>query len=315
MASKMSVAKDANRTSISLAMGEQQQYQKPLRCEFCEAAVTFVNGFFRNIGEDRVYVEPYFRLCPEQKHALDCAHNVHGQISIIAKKSEPNVLAAIKNNRYELRLLTVRQAISQLQDLAKKKRDGSSSSFNSPIDKEYAEAEDRLGGYINSAARVLRVRVTCLDQKEIEDVLQLVFDGVRVPWREFFFEDKDYFRCYLQASQATVQVPIAVQGTIKDIKRIDGKQGPFKVVNLMAPTRKTDQSDILDAASFSIWSVDPDAYRSYQPGQEIIAFGMWKTAGIRERANKKANAVIKVFRNHELRLWPIAKSQVCAVKD
>lgn len=310
MASKMLNAKDADERCITLGMGEQQQYRKPLRCEFCEAAVTFVNGFFRNIGEDRVAVDPYFRLFPEQKHAITCAHNVYGQISVIAKKSDPNIVAAIKNNRYELRLLVVQQALSRLRDLAKKKHDKKPMVSGKTTDKEYMEAEERLGGYINSAARVLKVRAACLDHAEIEDVLQLVFDGVRVPWRDFFFEDNDYFRCFSQVRQATVNVPIAVQGTIKDINPVLGK---FKVINLMAPIRKTDRPDVLDAASFSIWSVDLEAFGSYAPGQEIIAFGQWGNTRIKENLNKKENAVIKVFRNHELRLWPVTKSQLCAV--
>lgn len=310
MASKMLNAKDADARCITLGMGEQQQYRKPLHCEFCEAAVTFVNGFFRNIGEDCVFVGPQFRLCPGQKHAPTCAYNVNGQISVIARKSDPNILAAIKNNRYELRLLVVQQALSQLRDLTKKKHDKNPLVSGKTTGKEYIAAEERLGGYINSAIRVLKVRAACLDHAEIEEVLQLVFDGVRVPWRDFFFEDEDYFRCFSHVRQATVNVPIAVQGIIKDIKLVKEK---WKVINLMTPTRKTERPDALDVASFSIWSVDPEAFGSYQPGQEIIAFGQWGSADIKENLNKKENAVIKVFRNHELRLWPVTKSQLCAV--
>lgn len=315
MGAKMMNARDADARCITLAMGEQQQYSKPLRCEFCEAGVDFVNSFFRSIGDDRVAVGPYFRLSRGKVHGAGCPHSVRDQISIIARKSDPEVLAPVDGDRFELRLLAVQQALSQLQDLAQKKQGKSPTSAGTPTEKQYVQAQKRLGGYINSAARVLKVRAACEAHAEIEDLLHLVFDGVRVRWQDFFFEVDDYFRCFAQVSQATAQVPIAVHGTIKSIRTVDGKQGLRKVINLMTPYRQTDRADALDAACFSVWSTEPQAFQSYQPNQEVVVFGHWEVSGIKENPYKNENSAIRLFRNHELRLWPASKSQVCAVKD
>lgn len=315
MASKILSARDAKDNEISITLAEQQRYEKPLRCESCDTEVSFVNGFFRNVGDDRVFVEPYFRLRPDHKHELDCPHNVEGQIEVIARKSNPDVLSAIKGNRFELRLLAVQQAIKQLREL---KANGSSKpggSLSDAKDKHYLEAEERLNSYINSAARVLKVRAVCIENKEIEDVLQLVFDGVRIPWNEFFFEYDNYFDCYFALKRASVKVPAAILGTIKSIKPVAGKNGPLQVINLVAPTRKTEKPDVLDSAIASIWSTESNAFDAYKPGQAIVAFGMWDFGEIKDSLNKKEGSKIRAFRNHELRLWPVAKAQLCPTKN
>jgi hypothetical protein len=314
MASKMSAARDVNNTRITISMAETGQYEKPLKCEFCQASVDFVNAFTRDVGEDIVAVDPFFRLHNGHKHGSACRYNVHGKIAVIAKESEGDIFAALQGNRYELRLLAGKRAVEQLRELDRKKKDPDSDAATGTTDKIYLEAEKRLGAYINSAQRVLKVRAACENHSEIEDVLQLVFDGVRLPWNDFYFEDDEYFKCFSQVTQATVDVPVAINGTVKEVSIVKGRIGNFSVIDLVRPYRKTDQADVLDAACFSIWSPDLDAFHAYKKGSEILAFGLWESRGVKENANKKTDSPFKTFRNHELRLWPVTRSQLCAVK-
>ena len=311
MASIMSAAHDANDTLITLSMAEQRHYDH-LHCESCDATLRFVHAFTRQVGDDIVAVEPYFGLNKGQKHNQSCRYNVLRQISIIARESEHDVIAAIEGNRYELRLLAVKKAIDELQELAKKKKDPRSE-FVGTTEKLYVEAEKHLGAYINSAKRVLKVRAACLAHPEIEDVLHLVFDGVRLPWGDFYFEDTDYFKCFSQVSNATVQIPIAIKGVVKlnHIVPVHGEK--FAVLDLIIPYRSTNRVDIKDAACFSIWSADLDAFKKYKNGKEVLAFGLWKSLGIEEYENKKTNAQTKIFRNHKLRLWLVTNSQLCTI--
>ncbi len=62
MASKMPAALDENNTRSTISMAERGKCHKPLKCEFCDASVGFVNGFNRALGDDTIAVEPYFRL-------------------------------------------------------------------------------------------------------------------------------------------------------------------------------------------------------------------------------------------------------------
>jgi hypothetical protein len=115
-------------------------------------------------------------------------------------------------------------------------------------------------------------------------------------------------------SKNTVQIPVAIQGTVKKINKVNGRTGEYAVLDLVRPYRKTDRIDVMDAACFSIWSTDLNAFSSYHVGKAVLAFGIWGSSSIKESHNKKADAPIKLFRNHELRLWLVTLSQLCAIK-
>lgn len=312
MASKMPAARDADGHLITIELAELKQYQKPLRCEFCDAPVSFVNGYTRLVGEDIVAVAPFFRLLKSYKHREGCDYDITGQIAVIARESEGDVLAAIEDNRFELRLLAVKKALDQLRAAAQQKKDPNPDRPTTTTEKEYLPGETKLGAYINSAKRVLKVRAVCDEHAEIEDVLSLAYDGVRVPWSDFYFEDNDYFRCYRQLTTATVQTPVAIHGTVNLIKPVKGKTGDFMVLDLVRPMRDTDNADLREVACASVWSPDPTAFADYRPGQQIVAFGMWQGKPLKEVANKKANSPIKTFVNYEMALWPVTRSQICS---
>ena len=100
MASKMPAARDVTERRVSISEAENNQYTKPLKCEFCEAKVSFVGSYTRNVGDDIVVVAPFFRLTPKQAHSDECKYNVAGQVSVIARESEGDILVALENNKF-----------------------------------------------------------------------------------------------------------------------------------------------------------------------------------------------------------------------
>lgn len=313
MAPKMPAAIDDKNNKITISMAENSDYKAPLKCEFCDAQVSFVNGFPREVGDKIISVKPFFRLKASHGHGSACKYNVEGQIKVIVRESEGSILSQAESGKFELRLLAVQKAIQELEELAKEKNKASSETKIESKEKEYIKSKKRLGSYINSALRVLKVRSLCEENTDIENLLELVFDGVRLPWRDFYYEDTDYFRCYSNLRKSTVKIPLAIKGIIKSVKNINCKSGPFAIIDLIGPYRKTDKSDVLDAVNISIWSPDLEAFKTYEIDDEIIAFGIWKTREIDEKSSKSSKESIKKFRNHDLKLWPISKTQLCKV--
>jgi hypothetical protein len=310
MASKMLLARDASDIPIDIPAAQQKRYVKPLRCEFCDAQVSFVNGYTRYLGEDIVDVDPFFRLIKEQAHSDTCRYNVHGQIAIIARESDGDVLAAILGNRYELRLLAIKKTLEQLQlTVARQKADQDRPGTST--EKNYIETEGRLGAYINSAMRVLKVRAVCEENIDIESVLVLAFDGVRVSWADFYFDDSDLFRCHAQLLRASVLMPVAVCGTVKAVKQVNGRTGNFAVLELMRPTRVPENAEVRDVACASVWSADLTSFEAFKPNQKIVAFGMWEAKSPNTVQNPRADSTIKTFRNCDLKLWLVTRSQIC----
>jgi hypothetical protein len=312
MASKMSAACDASNTPITISMAESEICRKPLKCEFCNASVGFVKGHFRTVGDDSVYVSPFFRLNQGQRHSKTCQYDVHGQITVIARESESDILVAINEQRYELRLLAVKKAFEDLNELDWKAKSSNAEVVPHTTEKIYIEAETRLGGYINTAQRVLKVRTACEKHSEIEAALHLVFEDKRLRWRDFYFEDDHHFSCFSKVDLNTVQVPVAIKGTVKTKVVVKNK---YAVINLFPTNRKTDLVDVLDVTCFSIWSTDLNTFKCHEEGSGILAFGIWKSRGVKESDNKNTDSPIKVFRNHELSLWPTIKSQLCVVNN
>ena len=263
MASKMPTAKDSYNRRITISLAENSDYLSPLECEFCEAKVSFVNGFTREVGDKIVSVSPFFRLKSGSFHDSECNYNIEGQVKIIVRNSDGSILTKTDSGKYELRLLAVKGAIQELKDLAMKKKSGGAERKTESTEKEYLKSEKRLGSYINSALRVLKVRSICEESTEIENLLELVFDGTRLPWRDFYYEDKDFFRCYSNVRKATTAVPVAIVGVIKSIKTVNGKSDRFSVINMAGPYRKTNDKDVWDVANVSIWTPDLELFDKY----------------------------------------------------
>ena len=307
----MSSAIDNSNQKITISMAESSDYENPLCCEFCDALVGFVNGYPREVGEKIIFVNPFFRLKKGYIHSSECQYNIKGQIKIIVRESEGDILAYLESGRFELRLLAVKKAIKELQEIANKKIADSNESISHAKEKEYVRSKTKLNSYINDAQRVLKVRAFCEDNTEIENVLELVFDGVRLSWCDFYYEDEDYFRCFSYVSKASISVPVAVKGVVKSINVVKGKANDFSVINLVGPYRKTGLEGVLDAANLSIWSPDLNAFKSYETDDEILAFGVWQAQDIKETVNRNEHSAVKAFRNYSLYLWPHSRAQLC----
>jgi hypothetical protein len=313
MASKMPAAREAGGNTVTIADAQQGRSTKPLRCIRCEALVSFVDAHIRQVGDDPVAVEAFFRLNPKQRHAAQCTYNVAGQITTIVRESDASIeglFQALAGNRFEIRLLAVKKSINELTQLT---RDKQLTDNDTPIghtDRLHTPAEKKLGAYINSAMRVLKVRAALEEHTEIESTLQLVFDGMRLPWRDFYSEYDDYFRCHHAVTDATHPYPMAVLGTVKSIRPVKTD----RVMNLVSPIRKTERADVLDSANLSIWLVDSNFFAKFREGQTLLAFGLWQTQATVMSDNHKQGNKIKQFRNFKLSLWPVVGSQLCEVK-
>lgn len=314
MASKMPFALDNKNTRISIEMAESSDFEAPLHCEYCKASVSFVNAYPREVGDTTVLVEAFFRLKGGYVHGDDCQYNLKGRIKIVARQSDSSILALSESGKYELRLLAVKKSINELQQVLKNRQTVDHSDLSGIVNKEYKEAEERLGSYINSALRVLKIRSICLENKEIENLLELNFDGLKLPWKDFYYEDKEYFRCYKNIKGATVPVPVAIKGIVNSIKPVYGKNAKFLVMNLLVPYRKTKTENLVDAVSVSIWSVNLDFFESYKKDDEIVVFGMWSAKEVKENKHKAEGKPETTYRNHELRIWPASVSQIAKIK-
>lgn len=313
MAAKMQTAIDANGRTITVKDCENGEPATPLKCEHCSAPIHFVKGHTRQLGDEPSVVPPFFRLNAKQQHQAHCPFDVVGQVTTIVRESDPSIdglFRKISARGFEMRLLAVKASFDAVTQLARVSTPQGQAPAGTAPDRQFIAAEKTLGAYINSAMRVLKVRAALEHDAEIEDALHLVFDNMRIPWDEFYFERQDYFAMHHRVSKATHAYPMAALGEIKTIKQVTTPKGTFSVLDLKSLTRPTEDPQIRDSVQISIWSNDLKCFSKYEKDQQILAFGLWKTQPSALSAAKEKAGPVRQFRNHKLSLWPVTRSQL-----
>jgi len=256
-------------------------YQKgmgaePLKCRFCSIGVTHNPSYTRELHDKSVFVSAYFRLLPGGEHAANCKYGVQEEISEIAKESQ-GLLESVKGNQYRMRLVMIKEALEGGAAPTNQSGEGS----NARSSKTYVSTPGKLPAYINSAKRALKLRALCASDSDVEQHLELVFEGnTVVNWRQFYFETERHMEAFHAVSQNTTQHPIAIHGYVKSVRRCVGDDKNKNVLNLRmnkyrADSEKPDNGVGLEV---SIWSRQTAWFKGIEHDDEVVVLGMWKTS-------------------------------------
>lgn len=310
MGIKMGYALDQNGVEWDAQVYQKGQGAEPLKCEHCGVNVTHNPPYPKEIYEKPVLVSGYFRLYPKRPHSEGCRFGIDSEIVEIAKTSD-GLIQSLRNNRYRMRLVMIKEA---LEEASKSKSNGGGES-RAGTGKTYASSSGRLPAYINSAKRALKLRAACTDDQDLQEHLELVFEGnVNVAWSQFYFEAERHMEAFHAVSQNTVQHPIAIQGRVKDVRyAIQGVESK-NVINLLMNRFRADSEDPANGIGLevSIWASDPSWFKGIERDNEILVLGMW-------RANTKAptpappGGRYKTFTTRRLTLTLFLKTQVSKV--
>ena len=114
MGTKMSKARNAvTGELLTLQQCEDLSPLPPFICatERCGADVRRVPRHERQLDTKTVIVEAYFGLKGGETHAKTCRYNTAGQVCIIARGSDPDVLRSIDQGKHEFRLHILHEAL------------------------------------------------------------------------------------------------------------------------------------------------------------------------------------------------------------
>lgn len=144
---------------------------------------------------------------------MQCDYGVDKEIEKIAKSSE-DLIQSIQHDKYRLRLIMIREALA---GNAGKPRQGDGE--RRPGGHRYTSNPGLLPAYVNSANRALKLRALCASNEEMEQHLELVFEGdLTVSSDQFYVEQERHRHSYHGVSQNTLQHPIATKGRIKSVR-------------------------------------------------------------------------------------------------
>ena len=297
MAAKMKWARDINsKARIGL---EAATSGVPYLCEHCPAEVRYNAGYHMERKGVSVVVEHYFKLRQKHVHADDCPYNIEAQVKAAVQDADPEAVQQLRKGLFELRLMfpedhkTARPSNELL--------DPPGSPNGSRKGGRKYVSSGKLNSYLNTAARILKVRQYCEENHDIEEHLVLTFGEHKVRWSEFYIEQDEYATAYQNLSTGRIDHPLAVAGTIQSINQRQTRGEPpraFWVVKLAVPRCEPDSQGVVTKVDAHVMTSNETLVEGLKLGDVVIVFGKWQALPPKDSPNPKAaNSSVKVWRD------------------
>ncbi|MBR7791685.1 hypothetical protein KDM87_03690 [Undibacterium sp. FT147W] len=316
MGVKMSKARDASGNDVSL---EQAQFNPRAfrQCANCSSEVVYNAGSNPERNGRSVVVPHYFKLKKNVVHQDTCTFNVLGQVkTIAAAESTPEFIGQFNNGVYELRLLLPEEN-DKKREVDSKLSEGADATEARPVTEKKYVSVGRLNAYLNTAARVMKLRAFCEENSEIENHLILKFGTSKVFWKDFFFEIADYKRLYRILGKMTDPYPVAVSGKIDKITRLESKYqngSPYYwLISLDQPYEKPDENGVVNKTSMAITVYDERFLDGLKVDDDVVVFGVWTKKNVTRKPNSKADSKVKFWENLPLNFHLTHHKQITVI--
>lgn len=294
MAVKMKTAysKMKNQDVTAKYVEEHPQLKEGLECHKCRKDVSHKNGHFRA----EAWIPTHFTRKPGVNHEEWCKYNTVGQVTVLAKKSDDNILESVKKNKFTFRLTMIHEP---LKDLGKQNTTSinKSGNTNPPKNKSYV-SKGKLSSYLATMKKVLELRkaVEDDDSNELESIIEIQMYGKKIKWSNFYYDQEKYLDAYnyLQTLKAK-RHPICIEGVVRDIRPL--KQGDRYAVNLKFGKIEKDVEQIPSVSILCNESDIPSI--TFEPGQHIVVCALC-TASQSNINNKYLNIRASLYHKNQL---------------
>lgn len=294
--------------AVSLASGKvvtTQDFENgnsdPLKCytAICAAKITPVSKHKKQISDKTVTVSTYFRLTNKEQspHHINCPFTTKGCLKVIARDSDTEIFEAMEEDHYEYRLHILHQNIKDAEKKEDDKEKQSRSKQDQP-EKRF-QNQGKLNSYIRTLKRILELKMKCEEQTELKELVNMVYHGNNVPWKDFFFEYGQYMRAYnyMQGRKENYH-PICIHGIVRKINKPTEKFNKYSI-QLHSNEKKKDGYISLKT------NLSKEDLPDIREEQEILAYGYWVA---------KRNPTEKyVYYNFYLN--PVHKNQVLTINQ
>lgn len=181
---------------VAAAFYQRAKYGIP-GCAGCGAKLKHVPAYSKHSGNTEV--SAHFGLRPGHKHASSCKYDVDATLRrIVAKSREVRDLGAAvlvehvgsrEQETVEFRLHVLRVGLESERILGRQDKDPETAYA-------YHESERRLTAYMNCVESIVMVADVVGDDAQLEEKVHVVFNGEKIPWKDFFFGFKEYRRLW-----------------------------------------------------------------------------------------------------------------------
>lgn len=197
-----------------------------LKCYYCNAKVSYVEGYVRETKRGSTYVAPFLRLS-HSEHDSNCPYNIENAIEAIVSESkalddsEP-ILKKNEHGKLSFRLHILQEVSDFLLNYSR--GDIYSKDNEKYHGKKYIKNSNQLESYIKTATGIAKLKsiVDSNDDIKLQESIELIFDKQKIPWKDFFYESDRYMDLFTRVESEKLQHPVAILVTIKnDVQQKD----------------------------------------------------------------------------------------------
>lgn len=160
MGVKVSKVRDRKTLREITAKNCENGYKGEYVCitEDCNAQMSFVRLYEQRRLNKVISVSSFFKLKPNETHAYkSCPYNTRGSVEIIARESDPSVLKALNNGKYEFSLQVLHKPEIGRAQITRDRKDNLGNIETPPKGMKYAR-NGVATSYIRVLTQILTLR-------------------------------------------------------------------------------------------------------------------------------------------------------------
>ena len=244
---KKAFSKALNREVSAGEVSQNESLKKSiLKCVDCGIPVIHKKEYNRG---DKTFVSAHFAR--RQEHIESCQYHALGQMTVLARLSDDDVLSSLDKKNFIFRLTMIHD---ELDGKKEKEKDKTSQGTQvSPTNKKY-KGKGRLSSYLGTMKKIIELRnFLAGDKKDLTSIVEIDFRGKKIKWKDFYYESEQYLQAYKYLKNLKYQDrhPICLEGTVNGINYIK-KTGNY-AVNLKWGTKGINSEGTIQIPSPSIF--------------------------------------------------------------
>lgn len=264
VAMEKAFSKTLGKIIVPTDVSRDDSLRKGLLCTDCNIDITFRIEHERNM---RIIPAGFIRK-KGIEHKASCRYNTLGQVTIIAKDSDDNVLESINDSKFNLRLTLLHKSLNQVANNSPKhEMKHSISTINQ--ERNY-QSKGNLSSYLATMKKIIELRNIVEDKKELHPMVEISCHNRKVKWESFYYEPERYLNAhkYLKKLKWEERHPICIEGVIHEIPYIE-KLGKY-IINLQWGKTKINSEDTKYIPTVSVLLNDKELIKlGFQKGQRI----------------------------------------------
>lgn len=184
-----------------------------LKCEKCNASVSFVHAYYKEINGRRLEVKKHFRLAQNSSHEKDCRYNFERQIKDIFVSIADSGLYSEENGRFIVRLLLREKEMGKITSDTLRNPSASDKS----TEPNYISSDTKTA-YISCLLKLVKLYHFVEESAEIKKKVLLRVSNrngelLPVKWEDFCYNENDFPRLYERIHKnGNINHPVFVVG-------------------------------------------------------------------------------------------------------